>query len=164
MRPARELVSNLLEGGEERLGLTGGRACVTPRDRDDLAADRGSIDDVDLRERAGFELVGDRGLGKERDSEALLDHLLRRVDVVELHALNASMFELAKGYSAEGMSAYVRLQEHEFELEEKGYTATRHQREVGAGYFDLVAQAVSGGESSTLALRGSTEEAQFGKA
>jgi len=86
MRPARELVSNLLEGGEERLRLTGGRACVTPRDRDDLAADRGSIDDVDLRERAGFELVGDRGLGKERDSEALLDHLLRRVDVVELHA------------------------------------------------------------------------------
>jgi isocitrate lyase len=61
------------------------------------------------------------------------------------------------------MSAYVRLQEHEFELEEDGYTATRHQREVGAGYFDLVAQAVSGGESSTLALKGSTEEAQFSK-
>jgi isocitrate/methylisocitrate lyase len=61
----------------------------------------------------------------------------------------------------EGMTAYVRMQEHEFELEEKGYTATRHQREVGAGYFDLVAQAVSGGESSTLALVGSTEEAQF---
>jgi len=59
------------------------------------------------------------------------------------------------------MSAYVRLQEHEFALEKDGYTATRHQREVGAGYFDLVAQTVSGGESSTLALRGSTEEAQF---
>jgi isocitrate lyase len=71
------------------------------------------------------------------------------------------MFELARGYAAEGMSAYVRLQEHEFALEEDGYTATRHQREVGAGYFDLVAQTVSGGESSTLALRGSTEEAQF---
>jgi isocitrate lyase len=86
------------------------------------------------------------------------------ITLAGFHALNASMFELAKGYSAEGMSAYVRLQEHEFELEEDGYTATRHQREVGAGYFDLVAQAVSGGESSTLALRGSTEEAQFGKA
>ncbi|HET6656779.1 MAG TPA: isocitrate lyase [Gaiellaceae bacterium] len=86
------------------------------------------------------------------------------ITLAGFHALNASMFELAKGYSAEGMSAYVRLQEHEFELEEDGYTATRHQREVGAGYFDLVAQAVSGGESSTLALKGSTEEAQFGKA
>ena len=64
------------------------------------------------------------------------------------------MFELAEGYAREGMPAYVRMQEHEFELEEKGYTATRHQREVGAGYFDLVAQAISGGESSTLALVG----------
>jgi isocitrate lyase len=71
------------------------------------------------------------------------------------------MFELASGYAAEGMSAYVRLQEREFELEEAGYTATRHQREVGAGYFDLVSQAASAGESSTLALRGSTEEQQF---
>ena len=61
---------------------------------------------------------------------------------------------------AEGMTAYVRLQEREFSLEADGYTATRHQREVGAGYFDLVAQAVSP-ESSTLALKGSTEEAQF---
>ena len=59
------------------------------------------------------------------------------------------------------MPAFVRLQERELALEEGGYTATRHQREVGAGYFDLVAQAVSGGESSTLALTGSTEEAQF---
>jgi isocitrate lyase len=71
------------------------------------------------------------------------------------------MFELATGYADEGMTAYVRLQEREFELEEAGYTATRHQREVGAGYFDAVLEAVSGGESSTLALRGSTEEAQF---
>jgi isocitrate lyase len=55
----------------------------------------------------------------------------------------------------------VRVQEREFELEEHGYTATRHQREVGAGYFDAVAQTISGGESSTLALKGSTEEAQF---
>jgi isocitrate lyase len=83
------------------------------------------------------------------------------ITLAGFHALNESMFELARGYAAEGMSAYVRLQEHEFAMEEFGYTATRHQREVGAGYFDLVAQAVSGGESSTLALKGSTEEAQF---
>ena len=83
------------------------------------------------------------------------------VTLAGFHALNASMFELARGYAEEGMPAYVRLQEREFELETDGYTATRHQREVGAGYFDLVAQAVSGGESSTLALKGSTEEAQF---
>ena len=70
------------------------------------------------------------------------------------------MFELARGYAENGMTSYVELQEHEFALEEFGYTATRHQREVGAGYFDLVTQAVSP-DSSTLALKGSTEEAQF---
>ena len=94
---------------------------------------------------------------------ARMGYRFQFITLAGFHALNASMFELAKGYSAEGMSAYVRLQEHEFELEDDGYTATRHQREVGAGYFDLVAQAVSGGESSTLALKGSTEEAQFSK-
>ena len=62
------------------------------------------------------------------------------------------------------MSAYVRLQEEEFANEEHGYTATRHQREVGAGYFDAVLEAVTGGESSTLALKGSTEDAQFEEA
>jgi isocitrate lyase len=86
------------------------------------------------------------------------------ITLAGFHALNESMFELARGYAEEGMPAYVRLQEREFELEADGYTATRHQREVGAGYFDLVAKAVSGGESSTLALKGSTEEAQFDKA
>jgi isocitrate/methylisocitrate lyase len=83
------------------------------------------------------------------------------ITLAGFHALNESMFELARGYAEEGMTAYVRLQEREFELEAEGYTATRHQREVGAGYFDQVARAVSGGESSTLALKGSTEEAQF---
>ena len=83
------------------------------------------------------------------------------ITLAGFHALNESMFELARGYAAEGMSAYVRLQEREFALEDDGYTATRHQREVGAGYFDEVARAVSGGLSSTLALTGSTEEAQF---
>jgi isocitrate lyase len=83
------------------------------------------------------------------------------ITLAGFHALNATMYELAKGYAEEGMTAYVRLQEHEFAMEEKGYTATRHQREVGAGYFDLVSQVVSHGEASTLALKGSTEEEQF---
>jgi len=83
------------------------------------------------------------------------------ITLAGFHALNASMFELARGYAAEGMPAYVRLQEREFGLEADGYTATKHQREVGAGWFDEIAQAVSGGQSSTLALKGSTEEAQF---
>jgi isocitrate lyase len=84
------------------------------------------------------------------------------ITLAGFHSLNASMFELARGYAEEQMPAYVRLQQHEFELEEFGYTATRHQHEVGAGYFDLVAQAVAP-DSETLALKGSTEEAQFTK-
>lgn len=90
-----------------------------------------------------------------------LGYRFQFITLAGFHALNHSMFELARGFAAEGMTAYVELQERELASEEDGYTATRHQREVGAGYFDLVAQAVSGGESSTLALRGSTEEAQF---
>ncbi|HEY2072094.1 MAG TPA: isocitrate lyase [Gaiellaceae bacterium] len=82
------------------------------------------------------------------------------ITLAGFHSLNAGMFELARGYAADQMTSYVKLQQHEFAMEEFGYTATRHQREVGAGYFDLVAQAVSP-ESSTLALKGSTEEAQF---
>ena len=82
------------------------------------------------------------------------------ITLAGFHSLNAGMFELARGYAQEEMTAYVRLQEREFALEEHGYTATRHQREVGAGYFDLVLKAVSP-ESSTLALEGSTEQAQF---
>jgi isocitrate lyase len=83
------------------------------------------------------------------------------ITLAGFHSLNAGMFELARGYAANGMSAYVELQEREFALEADGYTATRHQQEVGAGYFDRVTAAVTGGQSSTLALRGSTEEAQF---
>ena len=105
---------------------------------------------LDEREIAGFQ-----------DELGSLGYRFQFVTLAGFHALNASMFELARGYARSGMSAYVRLQEREFELEPAGYTATRHQREVGAGYFDAVASAVSGGESSTLALVGSTEEAQF---
>ena len=90
-----------------------------------------------------------------------LGYAYQLITLAGFHSLNSAMFELAKGYAAEGMPAYVRVQEREFELEEEGYTATRHQREVGAGYFDAVMEAVSGGQSSTLALKGSTEEDQF---
>ncbi|RKQ35506.1 isocitrate lyase [Oceanobacillus halophilus] len=83
------------------------------------------------------------------------------VTLAGFHALNHSMFELARKYKDEGMAAYSELQQAEFASEKYGYSATRHQREVGTGYFDEVAQVVSGGTSSTTALKGSTEEAQF---
>ncbi|MGH2540815.1 MAG: isocitrate lyase [Actinomycetota bacterium] len=83
------------------------------------------------------------------------------ITLAGFHALNASMFELARGYAVEGMSTYVRLQEREFAMEAEGYTATRHQAEVGTGYFDEVSRVITGGSSSTLALTGSTEEKQF---
>jgi isocitrate lyase len=83
------------------------------------------------------------------------------VTLAGFHALNHSMFELARGYREHGMAAYSKLQQAEFASEGDGYTATKHQREVGTGYFDAVSQAVSNGQSSTTALKGSTEEAQF---
>jgi len=83
------------------------------------------------------------------------------VTLAGFHALNYSMFELALGYRDHGMAAYSKLQEAEFAMEEFGYTATKHQREVGTGYFDEVAQAISSGTSSTTALAGSTEVEQF---
>jgi isocitrate lyase len=86
------------------------------------------------------------------------------ITLAGFHTLNYSMFELANGYKDRGMAAYSELQEAEFDAEEKGYTATKHQREVGAGYFDDVAQVVAGGMASTTALTGSTEEAQFNDA
>jgi len=83
------------------------------------------------------------------------------VTLAGFHSLNHAMFELARDYRARGMSAYADLQSGEFAAEKHGYTATRHQREVGTGYFDAVMQLVSEGGSSTLALEGSTEKAQF---
>jgi isocitrate lyase len=92
---------------------------------------------------------------------AAMGYKFQFITLAGFHALNESMFELAKGYVAEGMPAYVRLQEHELELEHEGYTATRHQREVGTGWYDEVAKVISGGQSSTTALAGSTEAQQF---
>jgi isocitrate lyase len=86
------------------------------------------------------------------------------ITLAGFHALNYSMFELAHGYRATQMSAYVQLQEAEFAAEAHGYTATRHQREVGAGYFDDITQTIAGGTSSLSALKGSTEEHQFQRA
>lgn len=83
------------------------------------------------------------------------------VTLAGFHSLNYSMFTLAHGYKERGMAAYSELQQKEFAAEKYGYTATRHQREVGTGYFDEVAMVISGGTSSTVALKGSTEEAQF---
>ncbi|HLW94075.1 MAG TPA: isocitrate lyase [Solirubrobacteraceae bacterium] len=100
-------------------------------------------------------------IGSFQRDLAKLGYRFQFVTLAGFHSLNASMFELARGYSQRAMSAYVELQEREFAAEEEGYTATRHQREVGSGYFDAVIEAISAGTSSTLALRGSTEEVQF---
>jgi isocitrate lyase len=83
------------------------------------------------------------------------------VTLAGFHSLNHGMYELARGYRQRGMAAYTELQEAEFAAEQDGYTATRHQHEVGTGYFDRVAQVLSAGTASTLALEGSTEKAQF---
>lgn len=83
------------------------------------------------------------------------------VTLAGFHSLNHSMYELAMDYKERGMSAYSKLQEREFQSEQFGYTATKHQREVGTGYFDLVSTIISGGHSSTLAYEGSTEKEQF---
>jgi isocitrate lyase len=103
--------------------------------------------------------LDDEQIASFQERLAELGYRFQFVTLAGFHALNQSMFELAHGYAAEGMTAYVRLQEREFALEAEGYTATRHQREVGAGYFDRVLETL--GASSTLALEGSTEQAQF---
>src|SRR5947207_15866523 len=92
---------------------------------------------------------------------AAMGYKFQFVTLAGFHALNYSMFELAREFTAEGMTAYSRLQQSEFAAESNGYTATKHQREVGTGYFDEVAKVISAGQSSTTALEGSTEAAQF---
>ena len=92
---------------------------------------------------------------------AAMGYKFQFVTLAGFHSLNFGMFNLASRYKEEGMFAYSELQQAEFESELYGYTATKHQREVGTGYFDAVKQSIDGGVSSTLALTGSTEEAQF---
>jgi isocitrate lyase len=105
--------------------------------------------------------LDDEEIARFRKELAAIGYRFQFVTLAGFHALNASMFELAHGYADEGMTAYVRLQQREMALEPDGYTATRHQQEVGTGYFDLVCRVISGGISSTTALEGSTEQQQF---
>jgi isocitrate lyase len=105
--------------------------------------------------------LDDTTIAKFQTELAAMGYKFQFITLAGFHALNYSMFTLAKDYKARQMAAYVELQSAEFASEKQGYTATRHQREVGAGYFDAVTQAVSGGHSSLSALHGSTEEAQF---
>jgi isocitrate lyase len=100
-------------------------------------------------------------IGRFQRELGAMGYKFQFVTLAGFHALNFSMFELARGYRERGMAAYTELQQAEFAEEENGYTATKHQHEVGTGYFDLVAQVVSGGTASTLALEESTETAQF---
>jgi isocitrate lyase len=98
-----------------------------------------------------------------QDELGALAYKFQFVTLAGFHALNFSMFELARQYRDEGMTAYSRMQQSEFAAEEHGYTATKHQHEVGTGYFDEVMKVISNGQSSTTALAGSTEAAQFGR-
>jgi isocitrate lyase len=86
------------------------------------------------------------------------------ITLAGFHALNYGMFDLAHGYARRQMSAFVDLQEREFAAADRGFTAVKHQREVGTGYFDSVTQTIQAGTSSTTALKGSTEEEQFNQA
>jgi isocitrate lyase len=105
--------------------------------------------------------LDDATIAKFQRELGAMGYKFQFITLAGFHALNFSMFQLAKGYQESQMSAYVQLQEAEFAAEKDGYTATRHQREVGVGYFDDVTQTISGGTSSTTAMKGSTEEGQF---
>jgi isocitrate lyase len=105
--------------------------------------------------------LSDADIASFREQLNAMGYKFQFITLAGFHALNYSFFELARDFKARGMSAYAEFQQREFESEAFGYTATRHQREVGTGYFDEVAQAISEGKSSTTALHGSTETEQF---
>ena len=105
--------------------------------------------------------LSDKEIAEFPDRLAELGYRFQFITLAGFHTLNHSMFELAHGYRHDGMSAYAELQEAEFASEERGYTATQHQREVGAGWFDEVAKVIAGEQVATSALAGSTEESQF---
>lgn len=105
--------------------------------------------------------LDDATIAKFQRELAAMGYKFQFVTLAGFHTLNHSMFELASAYRVRGMAAYADFQQAEFRSEARGYTATKHQREVGTGYFDEVAQIISGGNSSTTALKGSTEEEQF---
>lgn len=105
--------------------------------------------------------LDDATIAKFQKELGRMGYKFQFITLAGFHSLNYGMFDLATKYKASGMSGYVELQEREFASADRGFTAVKHQREVGTGYFDEVAQAVAGGKSSTTALDGSTEEAQF---
>ena len=105
--------------------------------------------------------LDDATIAKFQKELGAMGYKFQFVTLAGFHSLNFGMFELARAYKARGMSAYSELQQSEFAAEAHGYTATKHQREVGTGYFDQVAEVIAGGKSSTLALTGSTEAEQF---
>ncbi|MEW6046381.1 MAG: isocitrate lyase [Bacillota bacterium] len=106
--------------------------------------------------------LDDAGIAAFQKELAALGYRFQFITLAGWHLINLYTFELARAYRDEGMTAYVRLQTEEFAQEPLGYTAVRHQREVGTAYFDRVAMAVSGGQSATTAMAGSTEAKQFG--
>ncbi|SOO31253.1 isocitrate lyase (fragment) [Xanthomonas phaseoli pv. phaseoli] len=105
--------------------------------------------------------LDDATIAKFQTELASYGYKFQFITLAGFHALNYGMFHLAHGYARRQMSAFVELQQAEFEAAEKGFSAVKHQREVGTGYFDAVTQAIQQGQSSTTALRGSTEEEQF---
>jgi isocitrate lyase len=105
--------------------------------------------------------LDDATIAKFQRELGAMGYKFQFITLAGFHAINHSMFQLAKGYRESQMTAYVALQQAEFAAEKDGYTATKHQREVGAGYFDDVTTTVTGGTSSTTAMKGSTEEEQF---
>lgn len=105
--------------------------------------------------------LDDATIAKFQKELGAMGYKFQFITLAGFHALNYSMFNLAHGYARNQMSAFVELQEAEFAAAEKGFTAVKHQREVGTGYFDAVTQAIEGGQSSTTALKGSTEDEQF---
>ena len=101
-------------------------------------------------------------IAKFQTELAAMGYTFQFVTLAGFHTLNASMFELSKGYEGKGMAAYSQLQDHEFDMaNSSGYAAHTHQSFVGTGYFDAVARCVSGGQASTTAMEGSTETEQF---
>jgi isocitrate lyase len=105
--------------------------------------------------------LDDATIAKFQRELGAMGYKFQFITLAGFHALNYSMFNLAHGYARNHMSAFVELQEAEFAAAEKGFTAVKHQREVGTGYFDQVTQVIQSGQSSTVALKGSTEEDQF---
>ena len=105
--------------------------------------------------------LDDATIAKFQSELGAMGYKFQFITLAGFHSLNYGMYDLAHGYAKDGMTSYVKLQEAEFGAEKIGYTATRHQREVGTGYFDEVTQVIQGGTSSTTALTGSTEEEQF---